>query len=84
MTSAVSLSDVIGSGFEQPNSKVTRLTNASHLTTRLVLRVRGLKTTERKGSGCKRRGFKGNESEGKKSRMVKVSPKELMADSRLD
>ena len=79
MTSAVSISDVIGAGFEQPNSKVTRLTNASHLTVRLGLRMRGLKTTERKGSG-----FKRNESEGKKSRMVRVSPKELMPDSRLD
>ena len=84
MTSAVSVSDIIGEGFEQPNSKVTRLTNASHLTAKRGLRMGDLKKKGRKPRGCKKSGFKRNESESKKSRMVRVSPKELMLDSRLD
>ena len=84
MTSAASVSDTIGEDFEQPNSKVTRLTNASHLTARRGLRMGELKTEGRKPRGCKRSGFKRNESESKKNRMVRVSPKELMPDSRLD
>ena len=84
MTSAVSVSEIIGEGFEQPNSKVTRLANTSHLTARGGLRMGELKTIERKRSGCKRSIVKRNGREGKKNRMVRVSRKELMPDSRLD
>ena len=84
MTSAVSVSDVIAAGFEQPKIKVIRLANASHLTAKRELRMGELKANGRKLRGCKKSGFKRNESESKKSRMVRVSPKELMPDSRLD
>ena len=74
ITSAVSLSDVIAAGLEQPKIKVTRLANASHLTVRRGLRMRGFKMGERKRSGFRRYG-----SEGKKNRMVRVFPNRAKA-----
>ena len=54
MTSAVSVSDVIAAGFEQPKIKVIRLANVSHLTARRGLRMRRFIMGERNRNGFER------------------------------
>ena len=72
----------VGLRSPEANKKYRRLLELG--VTNSNTRMGDLKKKGRKPRGCKRSGFKRNESESKKNRMVRVSPKELMPDSRLD